>query len=447
MFRWPNPKAAPRRAPFVAVLAGLLALAGCSDSGTDPSGSTVAQGPFRAAATCGGCHPQHFAEWKTSMHSFGGVDPVMVAAAELARSEAGKAAGDACTDCHAPSLKRQNDWLATLPPNADPLVEDVTLDGISCDVCHSIDLIPPPGDISFLPDVDPTGPKLGGIQDPVANPFHTSRADNSFRTSVQCGSCHQIHLENGTGVENTFREWENSIFSGMGRHCQDCHMPAYTGQAAVDGPTDRTVHRHRFVGVDYATEPYRGIDVAAQQAEIETLLQSSVMVTPDVPNAVTAGDPLTLHFPVTNSRVGHSIPSGTSFAREMWLRLEVRDASGALVYRSGWLEGADSLLTTSDPDLVSFGSRLLDKNGAPTFFLWRAENIDESRLLRHGDTRPADYTFDVPAGTAGPLTVNAALRFRPFAPQQLEELGLQRLMPIRIFTMWEPDVPYSVTVN
>jgi hypothetical protein len=223
-------------------------------------------------------------------------------------------------------------------------------------------------------------------------------------------------------------------------------MPAYTGPAATDGPT-RTVHRHRFVGVDYATEPYRGIDVAAQQAEIEAMLQSSVTVTPDVPASVTAGETLTIRFPVTNDRVGHSIPSGTSFSREMWLELEVRDGLGALVYRSGWLAGADSLLTTTDADLVSFGSHLLDAQGQPTFFLWRAVGIDEGRLLRHGATRPADYTFDVPPGTPGPLTVDVALRFRSFAPQQLTELGLERLLPIRIFTMWEPAVPYSVTVN
>jgi len=263
---------------------------------------------------------------------------------------------------------------------------------------------------------------------------------------VQCRSCHQIHLDDGTGVENTFREWQDTIFSGMGRECQDCHMPAYRGPAATDGP-ERTVHRHRFVGVDYATEPYRGVDVAAQQAEIEAMLQASVQVTPDVPAAATAGQPLTLRFPVTNDRVGHSIPSGTSFAREMWLQVTVRDAAGALVYRSGWLEGADSVLTATDPDLVRFGSHLLDAQGQPTFFLWRARDIDESGLLRHGATRSADYTFDVPPDTPGPLSVDASLRFRSFAPAQVRELGLDRLLPIRIFTMWEPDAPWVVAVN
>ena len=64
--------------PHLAALATLLT--GCSDQ-TDPHGEVASLGPFRAAATCGACHPQHFEEWKSSMHAFGGVDPVMIAAA------------------------------------------------------------------------------------------------------------------------------------------------------------------------------------------------------------------------------------------------------------------------------------------------------------------------------------------------------------------------------
>ncbi|MBZ0268156.1 hypothetical protein K8I85_08365, partial [bacterium] len=392
------------------------------------------------------CHPQHFAEWVTSMHAFGSVDPVMLASAELARAEQGQAAGDACHDCHSPSLKRQRDWLASLPPEADPVLEDVSLDGISCDVCHSIDLIPPAGDISFLADVDPSGPKLGGIADPVANDFHESKLDHSFRTSVQCRSCHQIHLENGTGVENTFQEWSDSIFSGMGRECQDCHMPAYTGPAATGGPPDRTVHHHTFVGVDFATVPYRGIDRDRQIAAVDSLLRNSVTVMPELPLVTDPGASVTLRFPVINDRTGHSIPSGTTFSREMWIQLTVRDARDSLVYRSGWLEGADSTLVGEDvdPDLVSFGGRLLDAQGDRTFFLWRAEAIDESRLLPAGETRAAEYAFVVPLDAVSPLRVDVALRFRAFQPEQLIELGLTDLLPVRIFDMWKPLAPYQI---
>ena len=438
----------PALLALLAAPVALLPLGGCSDS-TDPGDGDGAPGPFRSAASCGVCHPQHFAEWVSSMHAFGGVDPVMIAAAELARAELGQAAGDACHDCHSPSLKRQRDWLASLPPTVDPLVEDVSLDGISCDVCHSIDLIPPAGDISFLADVDPSGPKLGGIRDPIPNEAHESKHDDSFQTSVQCRSCHQIFLENGVGVENTFREWLDSNGAGMGQECQTCHMPGYTGQAAIGGPADRTVHHHTFIGVDFATVPYRGVDRDRQIAAVDSLLRNSVTVSPDVPASAAAGSPLTLRFPVRNDKVGHSIPSGTSFAREMWIRLSVRDARDSLVHRSGWLEGADSTLVdvATDPSLVSFGSHLLDAQGDRTFFLWRAVDIDESRLLPSGAVRDADYTFDVPVDAVGPLTVDVALRFRAFAPEQLLELGLTDLLPVHVFDMWTPPAPYVIPLR
>lgn len=443
---------ARRRAALAAssALSGLLVLlAACSESDpTAPPGETGIA-PFRAAATCGACHPQHFEDWKRSMHAYGGVDPIMLAASALATAEAGADAGNDCIQCHSPALVRQNQWLASLPPNADPFIEDLVEDGINCDVCHSIDIIPPMGSIEFLADVDPRGPKLGGIRDPVDNSFHTSRHDNSFQSSSQCRSCHQIFLPNGIGVENTFVEWQDANASGMGLECQTCHMPTYQGTAAEGGPV-RTVHRHTFVGVDYAMEDYRGVDRALQLEEIRTLLRErSVTVTPEVPASVTAGTDLTLRFPVTNDLTGHSVPSGTSFRREMWIQLEVRDAADALVYRSGWLEGPDDDLTKTDPDLVSFGSRLLDAGGAQTFFLWRAVDIDESKLLRRAETRPADYTFPVPVGTPGPLTVDVALRFRTFPPEVLRILDLERLLPeLVIFDMWTPaGGSYSIAVE
>ncbi len=422
-----------RRFPFLPILAGLLT-AGCADESVAPPDDGEADpAPFRAAETCGSCHPNHLAEWKASMHAFGGVDPVLLESVERARLEVGEAAANECIECHSPALVRQERYLASLGPDADPIVEDLSEDGVNCDVCHSIDIVPPLGDISFLHDVDPTGPKLAGIEDPIPNSFHESRADASFRTSAQCRSCHQIFLDDGTALENTFLEWENSILSGQGIECQDCHMPSYTGTAAIGGP-ERIVHRHTFVGVDYATEPFRGIDRDAQIAEVANLLANSVTMTTDVPASVGEGETLTLRFPVTNDRTGHAIPSGTSFSREMWLEVEVRDAADDVVYRSGWLEADDSL-TESDPDLVKFGSKLYDSDGQPTVFLWRAASIDESGLLQYGDTRVAEYTFDVPPGTPGPLAVNATLWFRSFPPAKLAELDLERLLPLVRFEM------------
>jgi len=148
----------------------LLLAAGCTDRGETPNGpDPPAEGlqPFRAAATCGACHPQHYAEWQRSMHAFAGSDPVMLALSEMAAAEGGDAIADECMNCHAPALVRQQKWLASLPPGSNPLVEDLTQDGISCDFCHSVDTIPPVGDISWFDTIDPSAPKLGSIADIV----------------------------------------------------------------------------------------------------------------------------------------------------------------------------------------------------------------------------------------------------------------------------------------
>jgi len=376
------------------------------------------------------------------MHAFGGVDPLMLAMSELARQEAGEEIGGSCRECHAPALVRQERWLAA--GNAfgeDHPQEDLAADGLSCDVCHSVSIVPPVGDVRFLADVDPRGPKLGGIADPVRNSFHESRLDDSFRTSVQCGSCHQVNAPDGTGLENTFREWESSILSGMGVECQDCHMPAYQGPAAVDGPV-RTVHDHRFVGPDYAYEPFRDVDLAAQKDAIRDLLENAVVAGLAVPPTLPAASTLPVQVTITNAFTGHSIPSGVSFAREMWIQLEVTDGLGREIHASGRPEPDGDL--PADPDLASFGAILRDANGDRTFFTWRARSIDESPLVAYGETRVTTYDVAIPGGTPGPLTVRASLRFRPVSPSFVRMLALDRLLPIEIFDMWSDEKTVAV---
>jgi len=429
-----------RRDPLSPTVPGVLALAvaalsGCSDGGKLTEGGGESLGPFAAAETCGGCHPRHFAEWKASMHAFGGVDPMMLAMAELARQEPGEQVGSECISCHAPALVRQEEWLASLPPGAAPVVDDLSEDGISCDVCHSVQIVPPVASIDFLADVDPRSPKLGGLRDPLPNGFHESLHDNSYTTSIQCAPCHQVNLNDGTGIENTFSEWQDANSAGMGEECQSCHMPAYSGEAAVGAGVRPVLHRHWFTGVGYALEEFRGVDRAAQLARSQELLQNAVRVATDLPAQAAAGSPFAFSVTVTNHRTGHAIPSGTSFTREMWLDVTVRDATGTVLHRSGALDSGGDLVRESD--LALFGSRLLDANGERTYFTWRAADIDESGLLPFGTSREAAYEVDVPAGAAGPLTVEVALRFRPVPPELVRVLGLERLLPIEIFTMWE----------
>ncbi len=408
---------------------GCDGLRGIESESPGPSGPA----PFAAAATCGECHPNHLAEWEASMHAYGGVDPVMLRMEELAAKEAGGSGlGESCIGCHAPSAERAGDRSRAL-----------LAEGVSCDVCHSMRDVPPVGRIDFLAELDPTGPKVGAMQGPVPNDFHESLNRPFFATSIACAPCHQVNFPNGTGLENTYREWELSSLSGMGTECQDCHMPAYTGQAAVGGPTRENLHHHTFLGVDAAFEPFRGIDRDAQKAAVRALLESSVTMSVEAERNG-EGDTLFVDVTVENDLTGHSIPSGVSFAREMWIEIVLRDGAGTELHHAGALAPNGDLATLEeDPTLGFFGAIAYDAQDRPTPFNFRAVRVDESRLLPFQASRTTSYSFGLPRLDPGPFQLEASLRFRAVRPSMMRELGLEHLLPIDVYTMesWSETIP------
>lgn len=363
------------------------------------------------------------------MHAYGGVDPMMLEMEELAAGESGGALeGESCLPCHAP--------VAFRAASRDRLLLE---EGVSCDVCHSMSDVPPIGEIDFLADLDPRGPKVAAMSAPVPTEAHESLNRPFFATSIQCAPCHQVNLANGAGLENTHREWVDSNLSGMGIECQDCHMPAYTGQAAVGGPTRQNLHRHTFLGVDAAFEPFRGIDRDAQKASIRALLENSVRMTvAGVPSSVVAGAPIAFDVAIENDRTGHSIPSGVSFAREMWIEVTLGAGVGSPVYHSGYLKPDGELVSPAeDPELAFFGAIAFDKNGVPTPFNFRAASVDESRMIPFSATRTHDYAIATSGFAPGSYTLDVALRFRAVRPSMVRTLGLERLLPIDVYTMAE----------
>jgi hypothetical protein len=373
----------------------LFAFSGCGDD--EGSNPPPPEPEFASAASCGECHPNHLSEWESSMHAFGGVDPVMHAMNALAKAESEPGIGESCIACHAPAAEQ-----AGTPTTA--LLEE----GVSCDVCHSMIDVPPVADIHFLSELDPSGPKVAAMPAPIPNESHESVQRPFFATSAQCAPCHQVNFPNGKGLENTFQEWSDSNLSGMGIECQDCHMPEYSGQAAVGGPARENLHRHTFTGVDYAYEPFRGIDLDAQKEAIRTLLQNSVAMTVhDV--AIVAPNSFGFSVTVLNDRTGHSIPSGVSFAREMWVEAVVTDDSGVTLLHSGSVHPNGDLVTeVEDPQLGFFGAIAYDAQGNPTSMNFRAVTLDESRMIPFQESKTFAYSAAIPPGATSPLHLEVA---------------------------------------
>jgi hypothetical protein len=251
---------------------------------------------------------------------------------------------------------------------------------------------------------------------------------------------------NGIDVEVTNDEWENSIYASRGdSHCQRCHMPEYSGQAAVGGPLRERLHRHWFTGVDVALTDFP--DHEGNLRRVDELLKNAVTFSMDAPATVAAGDTALITASVYNDKTGHAVPTGTSFARQMWIEISVADAAGDTLYRTGHLDAngdlrdANSeLAPNSDPDLVLFNS-VVEVSGATVFTVTRMTN----RMLYPFERRDVTYRVAVPPGAQGPLAVSARLRFRPFAPFTVRGAGHADLVPrIPIFDMATEEATVGV---
>jgi hypothetical protein len=429
------------RAPLLLLL--VFALAGCGkdSSSPPPGGPPFELSDFQAPETCGQCHPNHYAEWSTSMHAYAFKDPVFFA---MNFAEAERTNGDLrqfCIGCHTPI----GTLTGTTPDGRfDPATMPAIVQaGISCDVCHSVvEAAPGATEAGTTLTLRPGDTKYGPLPALQGSNFHrTEQRIELFENSTFCRACHNLTVR-GLEVEETFDEWEESIYASRGdSHCQDCHMPRYSGRAAIDGPERPRLHRHWFTGVDVAvTTEFPGRREAKDR--VADLLRNSVAFAVAAPDSAAAGDTFTVAVTVTNDRTGHAIPSGTSFSRQMWIEVTATAGSDTL-YRSGHLDPAGDLLDPArDPDLVNFTTVLEGGDGVTIFTATGIQN----RLLQVNESRTASYRVPVPAVAAGPVEVAVRLRFRPFPPFKVRRLGRGDLVAeIPIFEM--ADAARTVAVR
>ena len=363
------------------------------------------------------------------MHSHAALDPVTRKMVALAEQETGSFLGKDCWSCHAPASAIVGELVPGAPAGFSPVSED----GVTCEVCHALAHTPEPASRDLGSRLGDPGVVYGELSAPVRTSGHAAEERGWFATSEVCAACHQFSVERE--LEDTFAEWTKAGLTSSGLECPTCHMAEYSGAAAVGAPERPTLHRHTFAGTDYALSPRDGVDVARQKDGVRHLLSLALKVAAvGVPSSVASGSTFEFGVSLTNNRAGHSIPSGVAFLREMWISVDVTDAHGGTVYRSGWL--AEDGTLSDDPALTSFGARLIDFSGQATWFTWRAASLDKSRCLVFGETRVATYSVTLPAGVVGPLGVRVAVRYRPLPPGLLRALGLEALLPVEVFDLW-----------
>jgi hypothetical protein len=392
-----------------------------------PAEPTLDPADFKSAQECVSCHPTHVEQWQSSAHAYAMVDPVYRVLVMQRQIDLGATEDQFCTQCHSSVGTRGGECVSGFSfEELSPIVQE----GVTCESCHKISSVERMYNAGHT--LDPTGPLRGGIEDPIDNAFHESAYSGDHKTSELCGSCHDVVETSGLELERPYEEWTTSPAALDGQVCQDCHMPAYDGQASVGGP-ERTLHEHRWVGVDLpATEAFLADTeaVEAGRARIQELLEGSATLSLSADPAP-PGEVVDLHVTLSNEIGAHNFPTGTTFIRQAWVEVIVSDAAGNVVYETGTLDANGDLRDHwsevepyGDKDLISLSSGFIDAYGNPEIFPWRAT---EHWLNALSPGYERTYTLFVPTSpdTVGPLQVVSRLRFRAFPPYLIRIVGLE----------------------
>jgi Cytochrome c554 and c-prime len=457
---------------------------------------------FHRARECASCHRAIVEQWSGSMHAHAMRSPVTVAqnnqllAADLG-AQSSPDPRHLCVNCHGP-VGVAATGRARLPLERSGYDDGLLNEGVGCSACHQwrgAEGAGIAGLATFQEGLRPGSTCFGAIDDPVGNAFHRSRAANIVkRDGALCKSCHSVQYDtNGDGkiqkgvdlvLQTTTQEYEEYAARGGRPTCAGCHMPVLAGvdraaehaslvtEQDTEAPL-RQVHDHSFVGVDYAIDEVAARD--PQRAAREALLRSAARLEIEPSAAAVKGGELTFVAAITSAGVGHNLPSGFAFARQMWLEVRVTGEGGRLLFASGVLaRPSDDLCDAatldeadnparpflvgckvSDRQLVSFQQKLVDRidvvresDGSP-----RLDAQGETRAvaaagaketwLQHltagavPRVRPSDGTvlapivpdetrrlvYRVPVGDTRRVGVSVRLLFRSLAPYMIRALG------------------------
>lgn len=441
-----------------------------------PGGERLAAEAFMTDDFCAECHADVAAGWRMSSHRLSSFNnPFYSFSVKETRKVSMDTTGNVakaqfCAGCHdiVPLLSGRFD-----DPGFDTDGDPTAHAGLTCTSCHAITRIN-----SVLGNADFT------IEVPVSYPFE--RSENAFLKGVSrqlikakpayhkqgllkpvhsspefCGSCHKAHLPVAVNDYKWLRgqnHYDSFMQSGVPGHrvdsfyyppratkaCAVCHMPleASDDPAArdFDGSGARKIHSHFFPAAntglahaldlpDEAISAHRRmlegavrIDIfgVREQGQIDGVLHAPLDRTDLV---LEPGRRYLVEAVVRNLRVGHHLTQGTSDSNELWVDVSV-SAGGRQIGRSGGIgpEGAvdpwsffvNAYVLTRD------GVRLDRRNGQDSFVALYNHQIPP------GAAAVVHYLIAVPGDVSGPVTIDAALRYRKFDTTYLKHVQGER---------------------
>ena len=296
--------------------------------------------------------------------------------------------------------------------------------------------------------------RYGILDNPVDNDFHKSVYNSDYDKSEFCQNCHNLTVDN-QDAETTQFEWEGSSFQAMGVECQTCHMPLYSGKAAVSGPERENLHRHFFPGIDEALIDFPG-KIEHREALEDLLLTSAEINLFNSPPDTMISDTIWNAKLIVSNNTGHDFPSGTTFPRQLWIEIFAIVADDTLL-TSGVLDERGDIYDfyidpnkNIDPQLTIFNTILYNAEGDSGLIDVSVENMVRlvDNTLPVSDSRIVNYSIPIPPGIDGRLELTARLRFRSFPPFYLRHLGLESLIEnVNIFDIDTINESFYVSSN
>lgn len=360
---------------------------------------------FSESQSCAqsGCHAQIVTEWRESMHAFASLNnPLYRVSFEDFVKDADTQKVKFCGGCHDVALMFDG---AISKPVIEP-THEAAYAGITCNACHGITEASPLGNASYT---------LTTSEIPIPKPNddksladHKARVGSTaLRTNALCVSCHRGFLTPESGhsapleglVEWT--QWRGSAYNGVQleridpdlkeQNCTSCHMPR-----AEDGHAS-----HRFPG---GHSSFAAMIGSQDQLKAQTELLTGAATIDIMPLNAQSFDKdgeLELDVVVFNERTGHTFPAGARDLRDTWLEVDVLDAQGKLLARSGAAHAEQR-----------------DDREAHRFYLHQA-NKEGQAQIEHNVAHFRTPVFD---STIAPRDA-AAIRFKWSLPQDLKASG------------------------
>ncbi|MBI5848743.1 MAG: hypothetical protein HZB31_12520 [Nitrospirae bacterium] len=425
---------------FYLICATLL-LGGCAIPRNQEAASRqVAEPEFDPSTMCRGCHGTIVEQHEESMHAKSFSNPVFQAQyfreliPQLSKHSDLQKEADKCIACHDPISFIKNKGYITSPHQTIQ-----NLSGIVCDLCHRISAYKGerPGGGNFI--ATPGESKFGPFKH--ASDRHHAYHELQTRSEL-CGICHNDVNHEGVEIKSTFTEWKESSYARRKIHCQDCHMnlqgfltdnrPVFDSGQAASMTLGATYQRSKLY-----THKFPGAHAKTQTSDA-LMLELSVDKSEAAP-----GEDIMLNIHVSNRKVGHSMPSGSTDLRMLWVEL-VANIDGISIaipvlpgndlYGIAGYGSFDKEIIGGD---IPEGSRIyrsvyLDRNGKQTLSSYNAAKIIFDNRLKAEEMRKERYHFRIPKNAAGTVSFMARIYYLRYPGSFASSLGIEKTEPVEL---------------